>query len=752
MKTKEEAIRAFAAAGYALIPLCSPYDAHNHVINGKLTPCTTNMGKVPTNGAWEATTPGAYDEKTLAMGNFGIVLGPKDIVIDVDPRNYKAGDRPLDRLAKAIGGIPAGTLVTKTGGGGLHIFLKKSPDVSVRNGLPEYQGVEFKAGPGRQVVGPFSVHGLTKKPYSYLQGTPATVAAASQTLLDLIKRGPASFSEAGTGSFKDDEATQEHCRDWLKTVPGAIQGFHGDDSTFKAACGLRDRGVSPRVAFSLLLDLYNPRCAPPWEDDELAAKVQHAYAYAKGAVGNAHPSAYFDKVEASKADVKARMAEADEVEGNVGKSGWKLDHKKQPVNCLQNTLNYMSLPAVGLRGCFGYNEFARRVDLVKETPWRAQPGLPVTDIDLQRMRAHLARNHGYDTGMTNLVDAMVDVSQYRRFHPVKEYLNSLKWDGVARLDTWLMKYLGVEDDGAGYVQAVGRKTLVAAVARVYEPGIKFDHVLVLEGVQNLGKSGVCKVLGGEWFSDFKMNAGEKDTVQMMQGKWIVEMAELHTARSADIDTLKAFLTRATDEARFAYGRLPGQYPRQGIFIATYNPGPDGTYLKDEENRRWWPVMCNPVLGRHFDFPGLKVVRDQLWAEAVALYRKGEALTMETETLQDAAKVAQDARRAEHPWAERVGDWIKERDKNDETREDFYTGREVFIGAMAGVDARYSRKEQLDTAHALKELGWAPGHRRRGGEITRGFWRATKDRPSTKAAKIERELVAVASESVFGDLA
>lgn len=715
MKTKEEAINAFAAAGFALIPL---------------------SGKKPIDESWEATPIGKHNAKTLATGNYGVCLSSSYLVVDVDPRNYTPGDRPLDRLGKAIGGLPAGTLVVKTGGDGLHIYLKKPADFSCRNNIAEFRGIEFKAGPGRQVVGPHSVHPDTGKIYAHLQGSPSSIADAPQALLDLIKRVPRALSEAGTGVYLDDESTRAACLAYLMMAPTT--------GTYKVACGLRDQGVSPKVALELLLELWNPRRAQPHTEEKLVEKIQHAYTYAKGAVGNMHPAAYFDKVEASKADVKARAVEADEVEGNVGKSGWKLDGKKQPMNCLQNTLNYMSLPAVGLRGCFGYNEFARRVDLIKETPWKASAGLPVTDIDLQRMRAHLARNHGYETGMTNLIDAMVDVSQYRRFHPVKEYLNGLKWDGEKRLDTWLCLYLGVED--SEYARAVGRKTLVAAVARIYEPGIKFDHVLVLEGRQNLGKSGVVKVLGGPWSSDFKMNAGEKDTVQMMQGKWLVEMPELQAVRAADMDTLKAFLTRQTDEARFAYGRLPGAYPRQGIFIGTFNPTGDGTYLKDEENRRWWPVMCNPVLGRRFDFPGLKSVRDQLWAEAVELYKKGEALTMDTIELEDAAKVAQDARRVEHPWAERVGDWIKERDKNEETRADFYTGREVFIGAMAGLDARYGRKEQLDAAKALKDLGWEPGHKRRDGELARGFWRGGVVRK--EAATIAQDEMA----GVFGDLA
>lgn len=733
MKTKADAIRAFEAAGYPLIPL---------------------KGKRPYGENWERTAVGAHAPDALVEGgNYGVVLGAEDVVIDVDPRNYAPGDKPLERLGRAIGGVPAGTLVTRTGAGGLHIFLKKPADVAVRNGVSEYQGIEFKAGPGRQVVGPGSVHPDTGQVYRHLQGTPASIARAPQALLDLIARAPATFSQEGTGGYKDDEATLYRAALWLRAQAPAVQGQRGDEATYKAACGLRESGLSPKRAYELLLSDFNPRCQPPWDDDELVEKVQHAYTYAKGAVGGQHPEAVFDPIEADKKDTAARAAMAEADDDAVGKSGWKLDNKKQPVKCLQNLLNYFSIPSANLRGIFGYDEFERRVKLIKAAPWGSLPGLPITDIDLSRLRAHLARNHGYDASKDDLVDAMVEKSQQRRYHPVKEYLGALKWDGVKRLDTWLEQYLGADHDDPDYVSAVGRKTLTAAVARVYEPGCKFDHVLVLEGVQNLGKSGVIKVLAGEWFSDFKLNLGKMpDTIQMMQGKWIVEMAELHTARVSDVDEIKAFLTRTKDEARFAYGRLPGEYKRQGIFIGTFNPTGDMTWMKDDENRRWWPVRCRAVVGRHFDFAGLKAVRDQLWAEAAHLYKKGEALTMETETLQDVARVAQSERRAEHPWAERVAGWLAVQDNNAETKQDFYTGREVYIGAMGGLDVRYGRREQTDVAKALRELNWETGYKKEVvGEKTitvRGFWRPGAESRRRHRVSVEKKDDA----ALFGDLA
>jgi predicted P-loop ATPase len=227
------------------------------------------------------------------------------------------------------------------------------------------------------------------------------------------------------------------------------------------------------------------------------------------------------------------------------------------------------------------------------------------------------------------------------------------------------------------------------------------------------------------------------------------MAELHTMRQSDTDSLKAFLTRQSDQARFAYGRLPGTYPRQGIFIATYNPGPDGTYLKDDTgNRRWWPVKCggHNEESRRFDFEGLSSVRNQLFAEALARYRMGEALTMDTEELQDAATSEQKERHAEHPWTERICEWLHERDKMPDTRKDFYTAREVWIFGMNGLDARFDRREQIAIARVMRELGWKPGVSRLGEDmrVTRGYMRSriAKALPTVKTKK---------EESIFGDM-
>jgi len=192
-------------------------------------------------------------------------------------------------------------------------------------------------------------------------------------------------------------------------------------------------------------------------------------------------------------------------------------------------------------------------------------------------------------------------------HPIREWLNSLKWDGVPRLNTWLSTYCGALE--SEYVNAVGRKTLMGAVARVYEPGIKFDSVLVLEGEQGTGKSTTCAILGGKWFGDAPLDIhNPKDTIEYVHSHWIIEFSEMASTRKADVNALKNFITRQEDDARPAYARVRVRFPRQSIFIGTVNPDNIGYLSDDTGNRRFWPVLCTK-----FSLEKLRADRDQLFA-------------------------------------------------------------------------------------------------------------------------------------------
>ena len=221
-------------------------------------------------------------------------------------------------------------------------------------------------------------------------------------------------------------------------------------------------------------------------------------------------------------------------------------------------------------------------------------------------------------------DVVGDIAFRNAFHPVRDYLDSLSWDGQGRLDDWLINYCGAED--TDYVRAVGRIVLLAAVRRVRHPGVKFDEMLVLEGAQGIGKSQVLNALAvkEEWFTDEVPLAGDgKLAIEALNGRWIAEAAELKGMRNKEVEHLKAFLSRTHDRGRLAYDRITSEVPRQFIIVGTTN---SEHYLMDMTgNRRFWPVHVDRA-----DVEGLTRDRDQLWAEAAHREAQGESIRLPEE--------------------------------------------------------------------------------------------------------------------------
>lgn len=683
---KADNIRLLRSLGYTLIPL-----------NGK-TPISTD---------WPSSGPNTFSEEELNRGNYGVALKPGDLVLDVDPRHYAPDDKPLARLAKDSG-CNLQTFSVKTGGGGFHVYFQKPPDVLVRYSLKDYPGIDCRT-VGQQVVGPGCIHPETGRAYEIIVAGP--INPAPEGLLNLIKKTAVPFSEISNGrkgkavDYKNDADTQGRFVAYLKSS-APVSG------SYLVACHGRDLGLPPALTLELMLEYWNPRRSVARTSTELEAKVTHAYKYAKAPVGNKHPSADFDTLLTAKPN-----EEAEEKETAIS---WETDKSGNLKKSFYNLLNYLNLPECGLYKIFGLNQFTGMVEFINPAPWhkgRMPHSSAVTDDDLKLLKGYLAVKHGYESRVNEIEEAVTNVGHKNKFHPVREYLESLKWDGVPRLDTWLHDYAGVKDDN--YSRAVSRKVLCAAVMRVLKPGVKFDHVLILEGIQNAGKSMLCEALGWKWSGDFPVDPSNKDTIAYMSGKWIVELAEMSILNSSRVDraSLKAFITRKVDKVRPAFGRLAKEFPRQCIFIGTINPDADNTYLEDSTgNRRFWPVE----VGAKLNFKGVAEVRNQLYAEAMARAKQGEPLYMETDELEAEARAVVALRHADHPWTERVAAWLGEPEPLSGMLRDFVTTREVWIDGLGGLDKALGRREVVAVANILRAAGWTGSVRWVGGRCVRGY--------------------------------
>ncbi len=331
-----------------------------------------------------------------------------------------------------------------------------------------------------------------------------------------------------------------------------------------------------------------------------------------------------DKVKEQGLKEKQEHASEDFAEGVDWKK--KLQYEsKAPV--LKNNLHNIRLILENDENLKGlvFNQLADGMEIKGEVPWK-HPAKFWRDADDAQLISYVDENYGsfsqrnYEIAVTKVVDD-------RSYHPIREFLSSLpEWDGVKRVDSLLIDYLGAED--CAYTRAITRKILCAAVMRVREPGIKFDNILVLNGDQGIGKSTLIEKLGGVWYSDSLSlsDMNDKTAAEKLQGYWIHEIGELAGMKKADIDRVKAFISRKDDNYRAAFGRRPSPHPRQCIFFGTTNSV--NGYLRDiTGNRRFWSVKV-PGGGKLKAWDMTDEDVWQIWAEVKVDVDAGEDLYLD----------------------------------------------------------------------------------------------------------------------------
>lgn len=283
-----------------------------------------------------------------------------------------------------------------------------------------------------------------------------------------------------------------------------------------------------------------------------------------------------------------------------------LDEEGAGVKNRADNLDEIMVNSTELKGRIKYNMLTKKIEVSAGSIFS---GTSENTLHSE-LTVWLARRWNLVTNSSTVGELLLMIARRNDYNPIAEYLSSLTWDGVPRIDRWLIDYLGAED--TEFNRLAGRRWLIGACARGFDPGSKMDNVLVLEGGQGIGKSQTCKALAGAWFSDSPLTIGNKDSMQMASYCWIIELAELSSMRASETEAQKAFLSASRDRYRPPYGKAPEEFPRFAVFIGSTN---DDKYLVDfTGNRRWWPVLVG-----HCDVARVHADRDQLWAEAAYRY-------------------------------------------------------------------------------------------------------------------------------------
>jgi putative DNA primase/helicase len=359
-------------------------------------------------------------------------------------------------------------------------------------------------------------------------------------------------------------------------------------------------------------------------------------------------------------------------------------------------------------GVLAYDEFAETVITQKLPPFRpcdlykGQQAGDWVDEDTGRTQAWLSDAWGLDVGQDVCLSAVKMAACRRRVHPVRDWLDSLRWDGKMRSASWLIDVMGCED--TPYVRAVGQAWLVSAVARVYNPGCKVDTVLVLEGKPGIFKSSVLRALVGEWFLEMSItDVANKDAMQTLRRKWIAEFPEIDGLSRTEQAHVKAYFSRQVDTYRASYGKGTRDYPRQTVFAATTNKE---QYLVDEtggSGRRMWPVRCH-----RGDLGLAGSLREQLWAEAKVRFEGGQEWHLRDPELRDLERSEQDARFRSDPWEQTIATWLaKPSDLGDKTIRGVSTA-DVMAGALGMDVAKRDHASASRVGAILRRIGWLPG--------------------------------------------
>ena len=609
--------------------------------------------KAPVESGWTTGPRKTWEQlkKAYRPGyNVGVRLGEPSKIngaylacIDVDIKKPEGLKPAVKELALLTKGFEFPEVRSGSGGGSRHLYcITKKPFKMITVAKhPTWEICIYST--GRQMVLPPSIH-PSGKPYVWKHEDDLPLfkppAPKADSVDDVLK---------ARNDFEAVEVDLVGSTLSSNTVDLILRGEGCDDRSaglMSAAMAMCGSGFSDNEVLSVLTDKETFLGRAAYKHVQSGSRKRAAAWIEKYTLRKARRETDgakdFDEqvfVEPVKLSAVATKEQEEKLFGRASGLNWRHKLERNEHGKLKTTLQNLCMVLENAVGSplLKRDEFAGRDRYVIEVPWGRKPGQEPTDEDLVNCKMWFAQHFSIEPNTNSLTEAFVHLSTKNTFHPVRDYINGIKWDGVERINTWLKDYLHAKGPKE-YLEAVSSKFLCAMVARVFEPGIKFDQILILEGAEDMGKSSAAEILASpKWFCDALPDLKDKDARLNLVGAWVIEMAELASFRRADTESTKAFLSARVDRVQAPYGRRWEDIPRQSVFIGTtnhheYAHGSTG-------HRRLWPVT---VEGR-CDFAGLRAVRDQLFAEAYVRWNAFEETLYLDGKAKEQAKIQQGLR-------------------------------------------------------------------------------------------------------------
>jgi hypothetical protein len=711
----QSAVKPYIDAALTLVPL--------HRWNAP-----DGKGKAPRDSKWTRT---AYDSKAVLADalkrgiNVGVRPGSRFLIIDVDVRH--GGHKSFVAFCRAHGLIPETLPLVLTGGGGQHFFVRLPKDCpKLRKKLRDYPGIDFLSGDGVQAVCAGSRH-PSGKFYEWaedFEDRPALKDAPilAANIVDALARP--SVDDMEFESPDVDAASPEVVAEVLGTLDVTDFRDQQDWQDFMMATAMVSGGeaVEEFITWSTSDPLYagdDEKIRTRWDSvdtsrtDGITGKSFYWIAREHGA-----PQSVLSKLLPERPATSAHKAfgdgedfvAADEFESadepedeDEFEDVFILDGNDKIKATSQHNVR-LALDMLG--ASVSYNQFSDRILIEGLKSF----GPYLDDAALDRLWLKVDEEFHFRPSRAFFDTVVTDYARRRSFHPVRDYFDKAQaaWDGEPRIDRLLIDYAGAED--SPYMRAVSALPLIATVRRVRQPGAKYDEAVVMESIQGKLKSTFLATLAitPEWFTDsLPLHANQKETIEFTSGKLIVEFADLHGLKKADIDQVKAQLSRTADRARLAYGKLPVERPRQWIPWGTAN---NDTYLRDQTgNRRFWPAKIN-----HCDIPKLKADLQQLWGEAATREAAGASIRLPP-ALYGAATVEQEKRldTKADPFTDTLAHMLGD-------IEGKITGENVWQILGMNVPGLRTQHHNERMGAAMRYLGWKRGAVRSGGRKRPGY--------------------------------